>query len=184
LHYPVLVILGEMPLEKVEDAVYEALSPYWEGWDLDEWKYYLSEERLERLREQLGAELEEFLLSQGWKKDEQGWWVWVTGNPQGHWDWYEIGGRYRNWLSLKEGASGLLLSPRQEVEATKLGFATISLAKDVDWGRTEPTSAVVKEGKWYGGIASWRDATWPQKFRELVSDLRLEQVVVIVDCHI
>jgi len=31
LHYPVLVILGEIPLEEVEDVVYEVLSPYWEG---------------------------------------------------------------------------------------------------------------------------------------------------------
>lgn len=39
--------------------------------------------------------------------DADGLFTWSTSNPNGKWDWYSIGGRWRGWLLPKSGVVGL-----------------------------------------------------------------------------
>jgi len=38
-------------------------------------------------------------------------WFWSPQNPDGYWDHYEVGGRFRGWLKVKDGKEGLVGVP-------------------------------------------------------------------------
>jgi len=54
--------------------------------------------------EQLYAEHGEDWNGNDWKPNEQGVWEnWSTYNPDSKWDWYEVGGRWDGYFTLKNG---------------------------------------------------------------------------------
>jgi hypothetical protein len=78
--------------------------------------------------------LDEYAKLQGYSKDREtgryGYWI----NPDSQWDWYELGGRWRNYFKLKKGTTyykhgnaGLNNLPLQE------GYADMAYKKDIDW---------------------------------------------------
>lgn len=99
----------------------------------------------------------------------------TTYNPHSKWDWFEIGGRWRDYLTLKDG--------------TKADEAT--------WGEVAPdiipTFAVLKDGHWYekGHMGWWACVSeekaakkWDAEFRSLLKGLKDDTELVLVDCHI
>ena len=81
-----------------------------------------------------GMSFEEYAEYCGYKKDpdtgKYGYWE----NPDAQWNWYELGGRWRNYFKLKKGTTyykhgnaGLNNLPLQE------GYADMAHKKDIDW---------------------------------------------------
>lgn len=102
--------------------------------------------------------------------------VYSEYNPKSKWDWYELGGRWRGLLTLKNGDKA--------DQAEKQHIANLSDVK---------TFAVVKEGKWYecGEMGWWGiviggkdEETWAKEFENLLNELPDETLITIFDCHI
>ena len=64
--------------------------------------------------------------------DDIGLYTWSTYNPKSQWDWYEIGGRWTGFFTLKPGASGSLGRPGLMTEAGKPGTADQAYRGAVD----------------------------------------------------
>lgn len=78
--------------------------------------------------------LEDILSEQygGGFNDNGDWGYWH--NPNAHWDWAVVGGRWTGFFKLKEGATGELGSPSWGNEkADTKGKADIAKVKDIDW---------------------------------------------------
>lgn len=140
-HFAVLVI-GDNPEEQLkpfdenlEVAPYkerlahdprEAVARYIRNLDKarrDEWRALTFEEASKRYYGQPAG------------KDEQGWYVMTTYNPNSKWDWYQIGGRWtRELLKLKSReAAHLVGSPGLGSNGGREGYADVIRKRDVDW---------------------------------------------------
>lgn len=98
-----------------------------------------------------------------------------TYNPESHWDWYEIGGRWKDYFELKNGS---------KADQAKVG----QIKKEI-----KPTFAVVKDGEWYekGEMGWWgitrnekAEAKWDKEFKKLLKGLPKDTLVTLVDAHI
>lgn len=134
-----------------------------------------------------------------------------TYNPKSKWDWYDIGGRYRNQLLTKvenndtyEHNSFAELYTGDQNRKAPEGHKYVNGAKikDIDFKKMEEiekgrfcTWALVDETGWYeqGQMGWWamNDATkestqeLADKFQEYISKPEnQEKYLVIVDCHI
>lgn len=114
-------------------------------------------------------------------------------NPDSQWDWYVIGGRWTGELMLKPGAAGDLGQPGVFNNEPEEGGCDIAQVKDIDWGSTRPTFAVLHDGTWYErGQMGWfgmvadekSEDTWDREWHNLVDLLDPEDEVTLVDCHI
>jgi len=94
-------------------------------------------------------------------------------NPQGHWDWYVIGGRYSGWIPLRE-----LDVPAYEPRCNA------TYAKYVNWDAMDEPPCVLKNGVWYGRWWESIEGTKSFDFHEVIKDVNPDALVVIVDCHI
>lgn len=138
--------------------------------------------------------------------------VYSTYNPNSKWDWYDIGGRYRNMLLTKvdnndtfEHNSFWELMAGQNVDKeTPQGYKWVDGAKikDIDFNKIEEieeepfyTWALVDESGWYeqGQMGWWamNDATkessenFANQFKKYIeSPENQDKYMVIVDCHI
>jgi len=130
----------------------------------------------------------------------------IEDNPQGKWDWWELGGRWPNSLNLEPGMTGTngelswvftdgYTSPERHAEALpREGAADSALAAHVDWSDTDPTFALLDaEGKWHerGEMGWWgvvHDETspdeWELQWRSLVALIPPDATVAVVDVHI
>lgn len=99
-------------------------------------------------------------------------------NPNAKWDWYQIGGRWKASLLLKDGT--------RADEATK---------GEVDWKAMGSfgTFAVVKDGQWYekGEMGYWAmvsnakgEPEWSEEYSSLLDSVSDDTMLTIVDCHI
>ena len=117
-------------------------------------------------------------LEENYEKDEEtnlyGYWE----NPNAKWDWYEIGGRWRRTLKLKNG---------QGTNSDKL--KNINLDSILDFQH------VLKDGIWYesGEVGWWATTSATEndekEFTENFQDKFLkglsgETLLTLVDCHI
>ena len=89
-------------------------------WKSSRYKVYLEEAEIKRMAGHYGLEMNDSPALIGkmpdWRGtegglDEIGLFSWATANPQGRWDWYEIGGRWdgpfrgRNVIKCEDVAS-------------------------------------------------------------------------------
>lgn len=111
----------------------------------------------------------------GLEKNTQGRYGYMH-NPNAKWDWYELGGRWKNNLPLKRG-----------------GHANDALWCEVDVAKLEIPFAVLKHGKWHekGKMGWWAmvsnekaDDVWDKEVKQLVADIDPDTPVYIYDCHI
>lgn len=107
--------------------------------------------------------------------------IYATYNPDSKWDWYEIGGRWKDMLLTKKGEK-----------------TNSALVKDIDWNKMQNfhTYAVLHpDGEWIepGKMAWWGvSCATPEeerKFRENYKKDIIEKAnknwrLTIVDCHI
>ena len=104
--------------------------------------------------------------------------VYSTYNYDAKWDWYQQGGRFSEWLKLKD-------------EDYSTSFAEIG---EVDWDKTRPPFCfVTEEGEWIekGKMGWWcltenekDDLTWEEEFKEYVKSLPEDMPVTVIDFHI
>lgn len=135
-----------------------------------------------------------------------------TYNPNSKWDWYDIGGRWRNQLLTKKDNDDTFENNSfvehfgyfKDIKPAPKGYKWVNGAKikDIDFnkmneGKEEPfyTWALVDENGWYeqGKMGWWAmsDATdesidqFNEKFQEYIkAEENQEKYLVIVDCHI
>lgn len=100
-----------------------------------------------------------------------------TYNPKSKWDWYEIGGRWDGYLTLKDGSTVNLAEVADLVpEAIKSPFAYIDL--DGSWH---------EKGRmgWFGMAQDEAEQeVWDSEYLKWIQDLPKDTVLVAVDCHI
>lgn len=108
-------------------------------------------------------------------KDDEGN-IYSTYNPSSKWDWYEVGGRWSNFLTTKSG---------QKVDEKRVS--------ELDFPDNFMTFAVVlPNGRWYeeGSMGWWamvsdQDDNWRTNYKERFLDKAdPDWILTIVDCHI
>ena len=97
--------------------------------------------------------------------------VWVDYNPEGKWDWYEIGGRWKNYLILNRKHS------------TSTTHAVASTIKGVNWSKTFsknylPYCYITEEGEWIEEIKDSND------IMKYIKSCDPETIVTVIDFHI
>lgn len=69
---------------------------------------------------------------------------------KGHWDWFQVGGRFGGYFLLHKGASGR----REEIGALGVyrhaAGVDIAAVKDIDWLRTEAANRELANNDWNG----------------------------------
>lgn len=96
-------------------------------------------------------------------------------NPNAQWDWYALGGRWKDFLPLRDG-----------------GAADTAIWRDVDSTKLEPTAAVLFDGRWYDfDDGFWhstdeakQDKEWLRRFKNIIKRIAMDAPVAIYDLHI
>jgi len=93
--------------EDIESTVATVLKPFNEALDVPPYRIYLSKPEIAAMakeyhlrptqRQELSKHLQKWYGSEG-GVDSKGLYYWATYNPEGKWDWYEIGGRWDGHL--------------------------------------------------------------------------------------
>lgn len=120
-------------------------------------------------------------------------------NPKSRWDWYQVGGRWSDMLKIKPEASSASLGERSWVldgVDKKRGFVDSALKGDVDWGHKGMDNFITfallaLDGTWYDkggkrwfGVSTAEDEDWETTFKRLLSKVRDDERITVVDCHI
>lgn len=106
-HFSVMVIIPKGTEEHMEDYLTKVLENYNENKEVEPYIYIPAEELTKEYlknKDEFGyTSLEDFAKKHyGLEIDKEGNLI-STRNPQGKWDWWEIGGRWTNLLLLKDG---------------------------------------------------------------------------------
>ena len=105
MHYCTFVIIG--PVGNIETQVAETLAPFDESLEVGPYEVYLEEAEIKRMAGHYGLDVNNFpaLVEKmpDWRGteggvDEIGLFSEATANPDGKWDWYEIGGRWNRFF--------------------------------------------------------------------------------------
>jgi hypothetical protein len=89
-------------------------------------------------------------------------------NPQAKWDWYQLGGRWKDMLPLRDGK-----------------FADSAIWREVEPDKLESTGAILFNGRWYEGEDKFmKDDEWESAFRKVISAIPADAQVAIYDLHI
>lgn len=186
MHYYAAVLFDHFP---AEDEIIDVMERFNEDpIDPIEYDVSLSADDIEY---RLSADPENFsLLAQRNYEGEpevkssptQGLYQTYTGNPNGKWDWWSIGGRWDTISEEKEGESN-------EVERNSLPVSEL-LQKDIT------PAAVVVNGEWHGdggfsesprnAIGQWDFEAIEKNNREDVMETlqkHKDKIAVGVDCH-
>lgn len=122
-----------------------------------------------------------------YRKDEDGVWrEYSRCNPDGHWDWREIGGRWAGMIVVKDGveydqpsfSGGWSAEDKQKVLAERRTDS--ALIKDIANIDKLYAYAVVKDGEWEE-IEDGDDAN--KELQELLKSLDPATRITFVDCH-
>ena len=90
----------------------ENMEQYYEGLEVEEYREYITQEDVEHIKGYIkkgsGDTLENIkdyygAISSG--KDEKGYYYTTDRNENGKWDWYSLGGRWKDYLLLKDGTT-------------------------------------------------------------------------------
>lgn len=188
-HYTVAVITEQKP---TEEQIEEILAPFDEGLSVEPYISYPYETVKEELRKNFCNPAEEpdeiemlhaledddiekiREINEEWNYyediDENGNAI-STYNPNSKWDWYEIGGRWRNFLN---GEKSVRLS-----EHPKDRNCYAVLTPDGKWHES---------GRmwWWGfSMASKEEQdAWPENYWKIINSFPKDYYITVVDCHI
>ena len=105
-HFTVLVI-GEKPFDQLAPYDEERqVEPYEEEVDFEVMKeYYVKKGKVSKDATPLDLVpyMKDWVGGEGFVDDEGTLLRWCTYNPDSKWDWYQVGGRWRGFFTLKEG---------------------------------------------------------------------------------
>ena len=177
-HFDCAVILPpvEGTVESAE-ALERAMAPY---------KEYLGNEG--------GRDYLEFVEDEDFDVDEgtgrRGYWE----NPNAHWDWFVVGGRWGGKLRLRDGGRSDVATVADVVADADPAAYDRALERYRRWLAGETHAVVTPDGEWHEvGRMGWfgiSDETgeglrdWVDRFRERYLDPYGDHMIVIVDCHI
>jgi hypothetical protein len=99
MHYLTFVIIGTNT--NIEAQVAEALDPFWEELEVEPYRHYLDQDEIAHMASrsetedphELADRMEQWYGRPG-GVDTRGVYYTTTMNPDGYWDWYEVGGRW------------------------------------------------------------------------------------------
>ncbi|MEU9806260.1 hypothetical protein [Mycobacterium sp. NPDC050853] len=119
--------------------------------------------------------------------------VYSTSNPKATWDWWMIGGRWRDAWRLKAGAtSGLASESSWASDAPKSGHTDCARLTDIEPDSIGASYALLGlDGKWVAkgdmgwfGMSRNENDDWPEAFKAALADIPADSWVVNVDAHI
>jgi hypothetical protein len=194
-HYPILIIGDDIDVQLepfFEGGPLEEPEPWHEFFDVeDEFRWHYEEgifdgpferrefpEKCGKPNREAFASFDLYMEAVYGPRDEitgryGDWW-----NPSGQFDWYEVGGRWSDYLVLK---------PRDATAApAEAETADEVLKKDLDVEATfRPGSmprAILRDGEWIDA-AEKDPAEWRAEILALIASLDDETLLTIVDCH-
>jgi hypothetical protein len=183
MHFCTYVIIG--PKGDTETQVAKSLAPFDEARDVDRYKTYLEEAEVERMAGHYGVKKSDTpaLIERmsDWRGtaggcDEIGLFSWTTANPDGRWDWYEIGGR---WAGRFDG---------RNVIHSKTLFAMPNLKKCLPHciighdGRWHEVESIIPAGFCNFGSVRKSDGQWLVELKQVLASWPNTRVVC-VDIH-
>lgn len=183
MHYCTFVIIG--PDGGIGTQVAEALAPFDETLEVDPYKIHLDEEEIKRMAGHYGLEENDVsgLITKmpDWRGtdggvDDVGLFSWATTNPEGKWDWYEIGGRWNGYFHGRNviKAKSLLKSPDLKVRRL---YSIVS--PDGEWHEVEK---LINTGFFKFDTVKKSDSRWLIELKQVLSRFP-EHRVVCVDMH-
>lgn len=129
--------------------------------------------------------------------------LWKTSNEEAKWDWYQMGGRWRGRLKLKQPDDQHHLYDGWEFSEKnhggeynrlrKEGYCDQALVGEISNLEEIVTFAIVKDGEWYekGKMGWWGVVTdqkdedvWKEEVKKLLQGLSDDTLLTILDCHI
>lgn len=122
-----------------------------------------------------------------WRKDDDGVWrEYSTSNPDAHWDWYEVGGRWAGKIVVKEGVEyrkpnfswGWPQEAKDEVLSQRR--TDTALLKDIENVDKLSAYAVVRYGEW---IDNGYEDLPNERVQEILSELDPDTRITFIDCH-
>jgi hypothetical protein len=185
MHFCTFVIIP--PDGDVESLVARALAPFDESLEVEPYQHYLKPYEIERMAQHYGLELTDLASlaakMMDWTNhpggvDEKGLY-WVTSiNPDGQWDWYEIGGRWHGHIPGSQRnvihVETLLKSPHLK---DRLPACLVSAA-----GTWSAKERYVEDETGHGHIEAKSDEHWLEEVETLLRESRKFRVVC-VDMH-
>lgn len=94
-----------------------------------------------------------------------------TRNPKSKWDWYQIGGRWSDYIPGNEAKTS-------DIPVEKISAPYAFVTPDGEW---------VERGEmgWFGTASNEMDEDeWDARFREYLKTLGKDVVLTVVDCHV
>ncbi|MBI1313265.1 hypothetical protein GC176_18390 [bacterium] len=196
MHSCVYVIIGKTG--DIETQIAKAMGPFDENLKVIPYKLYLSASTLMamarhyKIAESDHAALIERMpdwLGDSGGRDRLGLYALCSHNPNGRWDWYEIGGRFNGVISSKR-------SPRPFAKHCDLALNTAPasrLLNDRDFASKTPFAIVTSHGEWIersrveSNASGWyvREEPLPAWTRRVRAILRTysNHRIVCVDAH-
>jgi len=190
MHYSTYVLIP--PTGDVRAAVEKALAPFDENLDLPPYKEYLSADEIRVMAKEFGlrptnlaalaSRMEEWADHIG-GVDHEGLFKICTHNPDGHWDWWVIGGRFDGIITGGQ-RRGDPFDDRCEEN-------TVAVARLLSGNRLRkslPYCLLAPEGDWFVretvelGAERTDDEAWYQQVKKVLSDHH-DCRVVCVDIH-
>lgn len=196
MHSCVYVIIGKTG--DIETQVDRAMQPFDETMQVKPYKLHLSASSVAAMAacyklpqtdlQALAAKLKDWIGSPG-GIDQFGLYTLLSHNPDGEFDWYEIGGRYHGWIRGRRQPKPNAKAP--DAAANTLAIAALLRAKD--FVKRVPFAIVTPHGQWIersrveSTVSGWylREESLPAWTRRVRAILRTfsGHRIVCVDAH-
>lgn len=185
MHYVTFVIIGKD--DDPETAVTRALEPFDEALEVKPYRRYLDASDIQHMAAHYGLPPTDL---PGLARKMQDWWTCEGGvdarglyavttlNPDGKWDWYEIGGRWHRYIP---GSRGNVIGARTLLRSRHLR-------------KCLPYYLLTPDGRWLESAFGWRigppktpadrlaDRRWFALVRRVLKEFS-DRKVVCVDIH-
>jgi hypothetical protein len=115
-------------------------------------------------------------------------------NPFSKWDWFELGGRWTGFFTLKDGAQGELGEPSKFKSDPKAAAHTADRVRfsDIDGEIKQTFAFITPNGKWHekAHMGWWaftsdeRPDAYNAEWNEMIASLQPDDTVCVFDAHI
>lgn len=178
----------------IASLVDQALAPFDEDWFVPPHKLHLSESCIRAMAahyklpesdlNRLAVNMQDWMRCEG-GVDDLGLFAIQTCNPDGKWDWYEIGGRWNGFITGRKQPNGDVIR-NNSIPASRL-LATRDFAKRLPHGIVTPTGEWIERSTFVTTLAGWYrretpDDVWCQRVRRILEAFPKHRVVS-VDVH-